>query len=94
MKKFADHQLQFQQVFDGAYQYLDHCGEFMDTLRKELNFMHLAVNPCGCDVESSDSSIRLQATIDNIVLTDTEPDGSPKLVKIADFCSAAARRIF
>ena len=94
MKIFTDHTLQFQQVFDGAYRYLDHCGEFMDTVRKELNFMHLGVNPSGCDMESSDSSIRLQASIDNIVLTASEPDGPKQLVKTADFCCSAARRIF
>ena len=93
MKKFRDYQLQFQQAFDGAYGYLDHCGEFMDTVRKELNFMHLGVNPTGCDMESSDSSIRLQASIDNMIIT-AEPDGSPELVKTVDFTCAAARRIF
>lgn len=94
MKKFVDHQLQFQQVFDGAYRYLDCCGEFMDTVRKALSFIHMGVSPSGCNMESTDSSIQLQASIDNILLTDNEPDGSLELVETADFCCAAARRIF
>jgi hypothetical protein len=94
MKEFTDHQIQFEQVFDGAYRYLDHCGKFMDAVRKELNFMHLGVNPSGCDMESSDSSVRLQASIDHVIVTSTQPNGSSDLIKIADFSCAAARRIF
>jgi hypothetical protein len=94
MKSFTDRQIQFEQVFDGGYRYLDRCGEFMETVRKELNFMHVSVNPAGCDMESTDSSIRLQASIDHVLVTSTEPNRGPALVKVADFSCITAARLF
>jgi hypothetical protein len=94
MKRFTDRQIQFEQVFDGAYQYLDHCGEFIETVRKELNFMHVSVSQAACDLESPDSCIRLQASIDHLLVTNTEPNRASELVKIADFSCVLAARLF
>jgi hypothetical protein len=94
MKAFVDRQIQFEQVFDGAYGYLDNCGQFMEAVRKQLDFMHVSVTPTGCDMESVNSAIRLQASIDHLLITATELDSAPELIKSADYCSMVAGQLF
>jgi hypothetical protein len=88
------YQIQFDQAFDGAYRYLDRCGEFMAKAREEFGFVPLSVNPSGCTMESPDIALQLQASGDAVVLTCTNPKHADNLLAVANFCSETALELF
>jgi len=87
-------QFQFDQVFDGAYRYLDRCDEFMSIVREKHGFMPTSVNPNGCDMESPEFGLRLHVATNNLVLTCVNPAKRDAFTEAADFCGAAAVGLF
>jgi hypothetical protein len=94
MIMFKDLQIQFEQRFDGAYGYFDKAGEFVSALREELGFVLLNANLAGCDLESPDTSARLRISAEQLLLVTTEPEKQNEFVRVADFASRTAIRLF
>jgi hypothetical protein len=94
MTTFKDLQIQFEQRFDGGYRFFDKCGEFVSAVREELGFMLLNINLTGCDLESPDTSLRLRASADQLVVVSTEPEKQNEFVRVADFASKRAIELF
>lgn len=94
MNDLEEYQIQFDVSLDGAYLYIDRCGEFMSIARKEFGFVPLAVNPTGCNMESPDIALQLQASGDVLILTCTNPKFVDKLFEAADVFAPAAIRLF
>jgi hypothetical protein len=89
-----EYQIQFDVSLDGAYLYIDRCGEFMRIARKEFGFVPLAVNPTGCNMEAPDIALQLQASGDAIILTCTNPKFAGALFKAAEIFASAAIELF
>ncbi len=58
--------LHFKQTYDGAYRYLDRCGEFMLAAVEKMNFMPGEPKPTGAKLEIPERG--LNATIDALEL--------------------------
>jgi len=83
MNSWEEWHIQFEQVYDGGYRYLDVCGEFMAFVREALDFMPTTVNPAGCEMEQPDASLRLNASAEGLSVACWEP------LKYATFIGAA-----
>jgi hypothetical protein len=94
MTTFKDLYIQLEQRFDGGYRFFDKCGEFVSALREELGFMPLNVNLTGCDLESPDTSLRVRASADQLLVVSTEPEKHNEFVRVADFASKTAVQLF
>lgn len=58
--------LHFKQTYDGAYRYLDRCGEFMIAAIEKMNFMPGEAKPTGAKLEIPEQG--LTATVDSLEL--------------------------
>ncbi|HEV3208973.1 MAG TPA: hypothetical protein VGY91_01805 [Chthoniobacterales bacterium] len=94
MTQFKDVQIQFEQRFDGGYRFFDKSGEFVTALREEFGFMLLSVNLTGRDMESPDTSLRLHISADRLLVVSMEPEKQNDLVRVVDFASKMAIRLF
>jgi hypothetical protein len=89
-----EYQIQFDVALDGAYLYIDRCGEFIRMARREFGFVPLSINPTGCNMESPDTALQLQASGDAVILTCTNPKFANALFKAAEVCAQAAIDMF
>ena len=89
-----EYQLQFDVAFDGAYRYLDRCGEFMAAARQKFGFVPISVNPMGCNMEAPDMALQLQASGDALLLICTNLKFSSDLFRAADFCLRVSADLF
>jgi hypothetical protein len=94
MRPFEIWQLQFDQLYDGAYRYLDRCGEFMASARQKFGFMPTNVNLSGCDMELPDFGITLRASTDALIVVCSQISHEAKFVEICTFVAAKAVELF
>jgi hypothetical protein len=94
MSDWQEWQIQFDQVYDGGYRYLDQCGLYMSAIREKLGFMPTTVNPAGCDMEQPEHALRLQASQENFLLTCSDPTKIENFMVAAEFASAKAIELF
>jgi len=94
MRRLEEYQIQFDQVYDGAYRYLDRCGEFMAKVREAMGFTPLSANPNNCTMEEPDKGLQLRGSVDMLVLVCTQPAEAESLIKAAEFCSRQAIDLF
>jgi hypothetical protein len=66
----------------------------MRIARKEFGFVPLSINPTGCNMESPDIALQLQASGDVVILTCTNPKFAKMLFKAAEVFSRAAIELF
>jgi hypothetical protein len=94
MNEFKEWQLQFQQIYDGAYGYYDRCGEFMNLLRANFGFMPLSVTPNTCDMDAPDEALRIYCNAEVLTITSSDPDKAKSFSTVIDFASKAATEMF
>jgi hypothetical protein len=94
MKRPEEYQIQFDQVYDGAYRYLDRCGEFMAIAREAFGFTPVSVNPSGCNMEALEIALQLRGSSDMLGLLCTQSQYASSLIEAADFCTGVAIDLF
>lgn len=94
MPRAEEYQIQFDQNYDGAYRYLDRCGEFMAKARDALGFTTVSATPTGCSMEIPEQGLQLKASIDFLQLACNQPEYSDGLIKAAEFCSEQVVKLF
>ena len=94
MTEFKEWQLQFQQIYDGAYRYYDRCGEFMSEIRAEFGFMPLSVTPNTCDMDAPDEGLRIQCNPDVLTVTSSDPARVEAFLRVSDYASTRASEMF
>jgi hypothetical protein len=94
MSQWDEWQLQFEQIYDGAYRYIDRCGEFIASVRQELGFMPVGVNPMVCDMDHPDLGLKLQASSEGLSLTSWKPSDSEDFILAGEATSQKAIELF
>jgi hypothetical protein len=94
MSEFQEWQLVFQQVYDGAYRYLDRCGEFMNILRSQFGFMPLSVNVNSCDMDDPQHALRVTANTDTLTITCQNPKQIESFFNVTNVASTKATEFF
>jgi hypothetical protein len=94
MSQWDEWQLQFEQIYDGAYRYIDRCGEFIASVRQELGFMPSGVNPMVCDMDHPDLGLKLQASSENLTLTSWKPSDSEDFILAGEAACRKAVELF
>ena len=94
MTQWDEWQLQFEQVYDGAYRYLDRCGEFIAWIRQELGFMPAVANPMVCDMDQPDLGLKLLASSEALSLTSWKPSDSKNFILAGEAASQKAVELF
>jgi hypothetical protein len=89
-----EYQIQFDQVYDGAYRYLDRCGEFMIRAREAFGFTPVSVNPNGCNMEAPEIALQLRGSAEMLVLVCTQPQYASSLIKAANLCTEFVTDLF
>jgi hypothetical protein len=87
-------QIQFEEVYDGAYRYVDRCGEFMSAAREKFGFMPNAINPSGCDMEAPDYGLHLRASSENLIILCSNPAHRAEFIEASVYCSKKANELF
>src|SRR5260370_35322901 len=94
MNQWEEWQLQFDQDYDGAYRYLDRCGQYIALIRQRLEFMPASVNPMICDMEQPDLGLKLQESSEVFSLTCWQPSNADMFILVGEHASSIAMLIF
>jgi hypothetical protein len=92
--RLEEYQLQFDQVYDGAYRYLDRCGEFMAKVQQAAGFTPLSATPNNCTMEVVEQGLQLRGSIEMMVLVCTQPENAAEWIRSAEYCSKQAIELF
>lgn len=65
--------LHFKQTYDGAYRYLDKCGEFMLSAVKEMDFIPGEIKPVGANLEMPERGLKVGVDALELVVTQELP---------------------
>jgi len=86
--------LQFKQSYDGAYGYLDHCGDFVSRLRESFGFYATETILTGCSLELPEERMFLTANSNELSLNCEAPKDDRFFLDVAEFASKTAVEIF
>lgn len=92
--RLEQYQLHFDQVYDGAYRYLDRCGEFMAKVRETVGFTPLSASPNNCTMELVEHGLQLRGSVEMILLVCTQPENADEWIRSAEYCSKQAIELF
>ncbi len=86
--------LHFKQSFDGAYGYLDHCGEFVALIRERFGFYSTEAIPTGCSLELPEAHTVLTTNANELALNQEAGKDDKSFLEIARFSSETATQLF